>query len=294
MSAARRLSACALAILALFSGASAQDGLLWLHGAFDAVESDGYRLQSGVYEYEKLAGAGDVSLYAVGYPAGSGMELLSPETDGADLDYQRMEDVSLGGYAAERWRYEDAGTQWDLLRLEADSMLLSAMIAVPAEEAEALEAQVEAVISSLSLEEEAQDAHPMLRADFDGFTTVMDLLSGEGRMFACALGAEEAVSVAITRGGADEALFADIEALRGAYVPEDVDAQRLEDVMISGCTAERWRYTLELDNGEACRTDAVLLCADGFGYAAVFGLTGEITAQQEEMLEQLISTLRLE
>lgn len=298
MSALCRLLAALAAVVALAVPAraqSAQPSLLWLHADLEDVQSDGYRLQNGVYEYEKIASAGDVSLYAAGYPAESGVQLLSPETDGGGLHYTRMDDVPLGDAQAARWRYEDAGSRWDYLRVETDALLMSIMIAVPLESADALDMQVEALISSLSLESAPQDAHKMLLADFEGFTTVMDYISGDGRMFACATQGDNALSVAITRGSADEAPFADIEDMRQMYATSSAqDAQRLEDVSVSGLTAERWRYTLALDEGETCRADAVLLCTEDMGYAAVFGLMGEITPEQESVLEHLIATLALE
>ena len=57
------------------------------------METDGYRLQNGFYEYEKIAHRGDVSLYAVGYGEESGYALLTPEEAGGDLTYERMEDM---------------------------------------------------------------------------------------------------------------------------------------------------------------------------------------------------------
>ena len=85
---------CALLALLLAAGrrGGAEEGLLWLHGDFESVETDGYRLQNGFYEYEKIAHKGDISLYAVGYGEESGYALLTPEEAGGDLTYERMED----------------------------------------------------------------------------------------------------------------------------------------------------------------------------------------------------------
>lgn len=128
----RRLLCALLALLLLFGGAMAEEeGLLWLHGEFETVETDGYRLQNGFYEYEKIAHRGDISLYAVGYEAESGYALLTPEEAGGDLTYERMEDANLGKVLARRWRYTDAGSRWDLLIAETEEFFFSIMIAVP-------------------------------------------------------------------------------------------------------------------------------------------------------------------
>ena len=106
----RRLLCALLSLLSLLGGAAgAEEGRLWLHGDFESVETDGYRLQNGFYEYEKIAHKGDISLYAVGYEAESGYALLTPEEAGGDLTYERMEDADLGAAQAGRWRYTDAG-----------------------------------------------------------------------------------------------------------------------------------------------------------------------------------------
>ena len=81
----RRLLCALLALLLLLGSAAAEEGLLWLHGDFESVETDGYRLQNGFYEYEKIAHKGDISLYAVGYGEESGYALLTPEEAGGDL-----------------------------------------------------------------------------------------------------------------------------------------------------------------------------------------------------------------
>ena len=100
----RRLLCALLALLLLTGGATAQEeGLLWLHGDFETVETDGYRLQNGFYEYEKIARKGDVSIYAVGYGEESGYALITPEDAGGDLTYKRMEDADLGAARARRW-----------------------------------------------------------------------------------------------------------------------------------------------------------------------------------------------
>ena len=128
----RRLLCALLALLLLLGGAAAEaEGLLWLHGDFETVETDGYRLQNGFYEYEKIAHRGDISLYAVGYEAESGYALLTPEEAGGDLTYERMEDADLGAAQARRWRYTDAGSRWDFLAVEAEGFFFSIMIAVP-------------------------------------------------------------------------------------------------------------------------------------------------------------------
>ena len=205
---ARVALAALLALCLLLSApALAQETLWWLHGDFDSVETDGYSLSGSVLEYQKIAYAGEISLYAAGYPAGSGVALLTPEESGGDLAYERMEAVSLGQTQAERWRYEDAGSRWDFLAVETGDFLMSVMIALPAEDAENLNAEVEALIASLSLESAAQDAAPMLTADLDGFVTLMDRIDGEGRMLACTLGDGSAVSATFLRGAADEADF---------------------------------------------------------------------------------------
>ena len=176
----RRLLCALLALLLLLGSAAAEEGLLWLHGDFESVETDGYRLQNGFYEYEKIAHKGDISLYAVGYEAESGYALLTPEEAGGDLTYERMEDADLGAAQAGRWRYTDAGSRWDFLAVEAVGFFFSIMIAVPETGAERLDEEVEALISSLSLEAEPTDDTPMLGADTSGFTLVMDVLSEEG------------------------------------------------------------------------------------------------------------------
>ena len=177
----RRLWCALLALLLLLGGAAAEaEGLLWLHGDFETVETDGYRLQNGFYEYEKIAHRGDISLYAVGYEDKSGYALITPEDAGGDLTYERMEDADLGAAQARRWRYTDAGSQWDFLAVEAEGFFFSIMIAVPETGAERLDAEVEALIASLSLEAEPTDDTPMLGADTSGFTLVMDVLSEEG------------------------------------------------------------------------------------------------------------------
>ena len=128
----RRLLCALLALLLLLGGAAAEaEGLLWLHGDFESVETDGYRLQNGFYEYEKIAHRGEISLYAVGYEAESGYALLTPEEAGGDLTYERMEDANLGKVLARRWRYTDAGSRWDLLIAETEEFFFSIMIAVP-------------------------------------------------------------------------------------------------------------------------------------------------------------------
>lgn len=96
----RRLLCALLALLSLLGGAAAEEGLLWLHGDFESVETDGYRLQNGFYEYEKIAHRGEISLYAVGYEVESGYALLTPEDAGGDLTYERMEDADLGAAQA--------------------------------------------------------------------------------------------------------------------------------------------------------------------------------------------------
>ena len=108
----RRLLCALLALLSLLGGAAgAEEGRLWLHGDFESVETDGYRLQNGFYEYEKIAHRGEISLYAVGYEEESGYALLTPEEAGGDLTYERMEDANLGKVLARRWRYTDAGSR---------------------------------------------------------------------------------------------------------------------------------------------------------------------------------------
>ncbi len=293
---ARVALAALLALCLLLSApALAQETLWWLHGDFDSVETDGYSLSGSVLEYQKIAYAGEISLYAAGYPAGSGVALLTPEESGGDLAYERMEAVSLGQTQAERWRYEDAGSRWDFLAVETGDFLMSVMIALPAEDAENLNAEVEALIASLSLESAAQDAAPMLTADLDGFVTLMDRIDGEGRMLACTLGDGSAVSATFLRGAADEADFASMEVMRQAFVLAEGDAaEQLESVQISGETAERWRFTFTMEDGSDCRTDAVLLRTQTHGYAAIIGLTGEVSEEYEEVVERLVSSLALE
>lgn len=291
----RRLLCALLALLPLTGGATAQEeGLLWLHGDFETVETDGYRLQNGFYEYEKIAHRGDISLYSVGYGEGSGYALLTPEEAGGDLTYERMEDADLGAAQARRWRYTDAGSQWDFLAVEAVGFFFSIMIAVPETGAERLEAEVEALIASLSLEAEPTDDTPMLGADVSGFTLVMDVLSEEGgapgRATAWAT-ADGGVSVTFQRGAASAYPFDSAEHLREAFAGEG--AERLEDVTISGHSAERWRFTLTLADGSECAAEAVLLPGGEWSYAAVFGLTGGETPENEAALERLLDSLEL-
>ena len=291
-----RLLLCALlALLLLLGGAAAEaEGLLWLHGDFETVETDGYRLQNGFYEYEKIAHRGDISLYAVGYEAESGYALLTPEEAGGDLTYERMEDANLGKVLARRWRYTDAGSRWDLLIAETEEFFFSIMIAVPETGAERLVEEVEALIASLSLRAEPTDDAPMLGADTSGFTLVMDTLAddggGLGRVAAWAA-ADGGVSVTFQRGAAGEYPFDSAEHLRETFAGED--AERLEDVYISGRSAERWRFTLILADGSECPAEAVLLPGEEFSYAAVFGLTGGETPENAAMLERLLDSLAL-
>lgn len=291
----RRLLCALLALLLLTGGATAQEeGLLWLHGEFETVETDGYRLQNGFYEYEKIAHKGDISLYAVGYGEGSGYALLTPEEAGGDLTYERMEDIDLGKAQARRWRYTDAGSQWDFLAVEAEGFFFSIMIAVPETGAERLDGEVEALIASLSLRAEPTDDTPMLGADTSGFTLVMDVLSEEGgapgRATAWAT-ADGGVSVTFQRGAASAYPFDSAEHLREAFAGEG--AERLEDVAISGHSAERWRFTLTLADESECAAEAVLLPGEEWSYAAVFGLTGGETPENEATLERLLDSLEL-
>ena len=291
----RRLLCALLALLLLAGGAAgAEEGLLWLHGDFETVETDGYRLQNGFYEYEKIAHRGDISLYAVGYGEGSGYALLTPEEAGGDLTYERMEDADLGAAQARRWRYTDAGSQWDFLAVEAEGFFFSIMIAVPETGAERLDEEVEALIASLSLDAEPTDDTPMLGADTSGFTLVMDVLSEEGgapgRATAYAA-ADGGVSVTFQRGAANAYPFDSAEHLREAFAGEG--AERLEDVTISGHSAERWRFALVLADESECPAEAVLLPGGEWSYAAVFGLTGGETPENEAALERLLDSLEL-
>ena len=290
----RRLLCALLALLLLLGGAAAEAERLWLHGDFETVETDGYRLQNGFYEYEKIAHRGEISLYAVGYEAESGYALLTPEEAGGDLTYERMEDANLGKVLARRWRYTDAGSRWDLLIAETEEFFFSIMIAVPETGAERLDEEVEALIASLSLRAEPTDDAPMLGADTSGFTLVMDTLAddggGLGRVTAWAA-ADGGVSVTFQRGAAGEYPFDSAEHLRETFAGED--AERLEDVYISGKSAERWRFTLVLADGSECPAEAVLLPGEEFSYAAVFGLTGGETPENAAMLERLLDSLAL-
>lgn len=291
----RRLLCALLALLLLFGGAMAEEeGLLWLHGEFETVETDGYRLQNGFYEYEKIAHRGEISLYAVGYEAESGYALLTPEEAGGDLTYERMEDIDLGAALARRWRYTDAGSRWDFLAVEAEGFFFSIMIAVPETGAERLDGEVEALIASLSLRAEPTDDAPMLGADISGFTLVMDVLSEEGgapgRATAWAT-ADGGVSVTFQRGAASAYPFDSAEHLREAFAGEG--AERLEDVTVSGHSAERWRYTLTLADESECAAEAVLLPGGDWAYAAVIGLTGGQTPENEATLERLLDSLEL-
>ena len=290
----RRLLCALLALLLLGGAAGAEAERLWLHGDFETVETDGYRLQNGFYEYEKIAHKGDISLYAVGYEAESGYALLTPEEAGGDLTYERMEDANLGKVLARRWRYTDAGSRWDLLIAETEEFFFSIMIAVPETGAERLDEEVEALIASLSLRAEPTDDAPMLGADTSGFTLVMDTLAddggGLGRATAWAA-ADGGVSVTFQRGAAGEYPFDSAEHLRETFAGED--AERLEDVYISGQSAERWRFTLVLADGSECPAEAVLLPGEEFSYAAVFGLTGGETPENAAMLERLLDSLAL-
>ena len=290
----RRLLCALFALLLLGGAAGAEAERLWLHGDFETVETDGYRLQNGFYEYEKIAHRGEISLYAVGYEAESGYALLTPEEAGGDLTYERMEDANLGKALARRWRYTDAGSRWDFLAVEAEGFFFSIMIAVPETGAERLDEEVEALIASLSLRAEPTDDAPMLGADTSGFTLVMDTLAddggGLGRVTAWAA-ADGGVSVTFQRGAADEYPFDSAEHLRETFAGED--AERLEDVYISGQSAERWRFTLVLADGSECPAEAVLLPGGDWSYAAVFGLTGGQTAENEAALEAMIASLAL-
>ena len=290
----RRLLCALLALLSLLGGAAAEEGLLWLHGDFESVETDGYRLQNGFYEYEKIAHRGDISLYAVGYGEESGYALLTPEEAGGDLTYERMEDADLGAARARRWRYTDAGSRWDFLAAEAGGFFFSIMVAVPEESAEALEEEVEALLSSLFLDVEDTDDAPMLGADTSGFTLIMDTLAGDadgmGRATAY-VSLDGGVSVTFQRGAAGEYPFDSAEHLREAFAGED--AERLEDVEISGHSAERWRFALTLADESECPAEAVLLPGEDWAYAAVIGLTGGQTAENEAAVGRLLDQLTL-
>ena len=290
----RRLLCALLALLSLLGGAAAEERLLWLHGDFESVETDGYRLQNGFYEYEKIAHKGDISLYAVGYGEESGYALLTPEEAGGDLTYERMADIDLGAAQARRWRYTDAGSRWDFLAAEAGGFFFSIMIAVPEESAEALEEEVEALLSSLFLDAEDTDDAPMLGADTSGFTLVMDTLAGDadgmGRATAY-VSLDGGVSVTFQRGAADAYPFDSAEHLREAFAGED--AERLEDVEISGHSAERWRFALTLADESECPAEAVLLPGEDWAYAAVIGLTGGQTAENEAAVGRLLDQLTL-
>ena len=290
----RRLLCALLALLLLLGGAAAEEGLLWLHGDFESVETDGYRLQNGFYEYEKIAHKGDISLYAVGYGEESGYALLTPEDAGGGLSYERLADVALGGTQAKRWRYTDAGSRWDFLAAEAGGFFFSIMVAVPEESAEALEEEVEALLSSLFLDVEDTDDAPMLGADTSGFTLVMDTLAGDadgmGRATAY-VSLDGGVSVTFQRGAAGEYPFDSAEHLREAFAGED--AERLEDVEISGHSAERWRFALTLADESECPAEAVLLPGEDWAYAAVIGLTGGQTAENEAAVGRLLDQLTL-
>ena len=290
----RRLLCALLALLLLGGAAGAEAERLWLHGDFETVETDGYRLQNGFYEYEKIAHRGEISLYAVGYEAESGYALLTPEEAGGDLTYERMEDADLGAAQARRWRYTDAGSRWDFLAAEAGGFFFSIMVAVPEESAEALEEEVEALISSLSLRAEDTDDAPMLGADTSGFTLVMDTLAGDadgmGRATAY-VSLDGGVSVTFQRGAAGEYPFDSAEHLREAFAGED--AERLEDVEISGHSAERWRFALTLADESECPAEAVLLPGEDWAYAAVIGLTGGQTAENEAAVGRLLDQLTL-
>ena len=290
----RRLLCALLALLLLGGAAGAEAERLWLHGDFETVETDGYRLQNGFYEYEKIAHKGDISLYAVGYEAESGYALLTPEEAGGDLTYERMEDANLGKVLARRWRYTDAGSRWDLLIAETEEFFFSIMIAVPETGAERLDEEVEALIASLSLRAEPTDDAPMLGADTSGFTLVMDTLAddggGLGRVAAWAA-ADGGVSVTFQRGAAGEYPFDSAEHLRETFAGED--AERLEDVEISGHSAERWRFALTLADESECPAEAVLLPGEDWAYAAVIGLTGGQTAENEAAVGRLLDQLTL-
>ena len=290
----RRLLCALLALLLLGGAAGAEAERLWLHGDFETVETDGYRLQNGFYEYEKIAHRGEISLYAVGYEVESGYALLTPEEAGGDLTYERMEDADLGAAQARRWRYTDAGSRWDFLAAEAGGFFFSIMVAVPEESAEALEEEVEALISSLSLRAEDTDDAPMLGADTSGFTLVMDTLAGDadgmGRATAY-VSLDGGVSVTFQRGAADAYPFDSAEHLREAFAGED--AERLEDVEISGHSAERWRFALTLADESECPAEAVLLPGEDWAYAAVIGLTGGQTAENEAAVGRLLDQLTL-
>ena len=290
----RRLLCALLALLLLLGGAAAEEGLLWLHWDFESVETDGYRLQNGFYEYEKIAHKGDISLYAMGYGEESGYALLTPEEAGGDLTYERKEDIDLGKARARRWRYTDAGSRWDFLAAEAGGFFFSIMVAVPEESAEALDEEVEALISSLSLRAEDTDDAPMLGADTSGFTLVMDTLAGDadgmGRATAY-VSLDGGVSVTFQRGAAGEYPFDSAEHLREAFAGED--AERLEDVEISGHSAERWRFALTLADESECPAEAVLLPGEDWAYAAVIGLTGGQTAENEAAVGRLLDQLTL-
>ena len=134
----------------------------------------------------------------------------------------------------------------------------------------------------------------MLGADTSGFTLVMDVLSEEGgapgRATAYAA-ADGGVSVTFQRGAASAYPFDSAEHLREAFAGEG--AERLEDVTISGHSAERWRFALVLADESECPAEAVLLPGGEWSYAAVFGLTGGETPENEAMLERLLDSLEL-
>ena len=225
----RRLLCALLALLLLRAARAQEEGLLWLHGDFETVETDGYRLQNGFYEYEKIAHKGDISLYAVGYEAESGYALLTPEEAGGDLTYERMEDADLGAAQARRWRYTDAGSQWDFLAAEAEGFFFSIMIAVPETGAERLDAEVEALIASLSL---ARGAHGRCA---DAGRGHIRLYAGDGRAFGGGRRVGRATAWAAADGGVS------VTFQRGAAAPTPSIRRSICAKPLPGRTRSGWR-----------------------------------------------------
>ena len=122
----------------------------------------------------------------------------------------------------------------------------------------------------------------------------MDTLAGDadgmGRATAY-VSLDGGVSVTFQRGAAGEYPFDSAEHLREAFAGED--AERLEDVEISGHSAERWRFALTLADESECPAEAVLLPGEDWAYAAVIGLTGGQTGENEAAVGRLLDQLTL-
>ena len=290
----RRLLCALLALLLLLGGAAgAEEGRLWLHGDFETVETDGYRLQNGFYEYEKIAHKGDISLYAVGYEAESGYALLTPEEAGGDLTYERMEDADLGG-AGKALALHGRGQPLGLSRRGGGGLLLQhhdrragngrGAAGRRSGGADRLSVPARGTHGRCA---DAGRGHIRLHAG-DGHARRRWRRAGPGN--------------GLGRGGRRR--IRDLPARRGGRIPLRFGGALARNLRrggrgaAGGCVYFRQERRalalyLGLADGSECPAEAVLLPGEEFSYAAVFGLTGGETPENAAMLERLLDSLAL-